>query len=54
MGKGLNEEIDKNDCVFVELLKTSEDDQAVSELLQCLCKSFALVSERLLGGRPPC
>jgi hypothetical protein len=49
VGKGLNDEIDKDGCVFAELLRTSEYDQAVSELVQYLCKSFALVSERLLG-----
>ena len=38
-----------NDCVFAELLMTSEDDQAVRELLQMLCKTFGIVSERLLG-----
>ena len=32
VGKGLNEEIDENDCVFAELLWTSEDDQAVHEI----------------------
>ena len=49
VGKRLNEEIDENDCVFAKLLQTSENDQAVHELLQLLCKSFAIVSERLLG-----
>jgi hypothetical protein len=46
VGKGLNNEISDDDCVFAELLVRSEDDQAVHELL---CKSFGLVSERMLG-----
>ena len=49
VGKGLNEEIDDNDHVFAELLRTLEDDQAACELLQMLSKSFAIVSEGLLG-----
>ena len=49
MGKGLNEEIDDNDHVFAELLRTLENDQSVCQLLRMLSKSFAIVSERLLG-----
>lgn len=49
-GKGLADEIDHSDVVFAELLQRSEeDDRLVGELLQMLCKSFWLISDRMLG-----
>ena len=52
-GKGLSSEDDGalggDDCVLSELLRPDEEnDQSVSELLGMLCKSFSLVSERML------
>ena len=51
-GRGLADEIDKNDDVFAELLQMNEEedqDNLVRELLQMLCKSFWLVCGRMLG-----
>ena len=59
-GKGLNSgdkgsdctlsELGDDDCVLSELLRPDEEnDLSVGELLGMLCKSFSLVSERMLG-----
>ena len=47
-GKGL-EEVDTDDQICHELLQNIENKELLSELLQMLCKSFSLLSERLLG-----
>ena len=48
LGDGLNEEGTK-DPVFVELLQSAEENERLRELLQILCTSFRLVSDRMLG-----
>ena len=47
-GKGL-EQVDDEDEVFHELVHSEDDNSQVLDLLQMLCRSFSLVSERLLG-----
>ena len=47
-GEGL-QAVDADDKLCEELLHNSDDEELLSELLQMLCKSFSLVSGRLLG-----
>ena len=47
-GRGL-QVADDDDKVCQELLHNSDNKELLSELLKMLCKSFSLVSERLLG-----
>ena len=46
-GKGL-EQVNEDE-VFHELVHSEDDNSQVLDLLQMLCRSFSLVSERLLG-----